>query len=54
MQLLSGKSMILYFPPKDTAGLAIFDVRIPSLLPWPPANSMAIISFLTIMLPPLV
>jgi hypothetical protein len=45
MQLLSGKSIILYFPPKETAGLAILAVNTPNLLPWPPARSMAIISF---------
>ena len=48
MQLLSGKSMIRYFPPKDTAGFATSEVSTPSLLPCPPASSMAIISFLTI------
>ena len=45
IQLLSGKSMILYLPPNATAGLATFAVRTPSLLPCPPANSIAIISF---------
>jgi hypothetical protein len=47
MQLLSGKSMIRYFPPKATAGFATFAVRTPSLEPCPPASSIAIISFLT-------
>ena len=45
--------MIRYFPPKATAGFATFSVSTPSLLPWPPARSMAIISFL-IMQSPLV
>lgn len=48
MQLLSGKSIIRYFPPKDTAGFATSEVSTPSLLPCPPASSMAIISFFTI------
>lgn len=33
IQLLSGKSIILYLPPNATAGLATSDVRTPSLLP---------------------
>lgn len=41
-----GKSIILYFPPNDTAGFATFFVRTPRREPWPPAKSMAIISFL--------
>ena len=45
IQLLSGKSMIRYFPPNATAGFATFAVRTPSLLPCPPASSIAIISF---------
>ena len=52
IQLLNGKSIILYLPPNATAGFATLAVRTPSLLPCPPANSIAIISFL-IMLPPL-
>ena len=46
MQFDSGKSMIEYFPPKDTAGFATFFVSTPRREPWPPASSMAIISFL--------
>ena len=46
MQLLSGKSIILYLPPKATAGLATLAVRTPNRLPWPPASNIAIISFL--------
>ena len=46
MQLLKGKSIIRYFPPKDTAGFATFAVNTPRRLPCPPARSMAIISFL--------
>ena len=53
IQLLSGKSIILYFPPNATAGFATFAVKTPSLLPCPPASSIAIISFL-IMQSPLV
>src|SRR5574344_1811188 len=52
IQLLSGKSIIRYLPPNATAGLATLEVRTPNLLPCPPANNMAIISFL-IMLSPL-
>ena len=52
IQLLKGKSIILYFPPNATAGLATLDVRTPSLLPCPPARSIAIISFFLIS-PPL-
>ena len=37
--------MIRYFPPKATAGFAIFCVSTPNLLPWPPASNIAIISF---------
>ncbi len=48
MQLESGKSMMRYFPPNATAGFAILDVSTPSRLPCPPARSMAIISFFTI------
>ena len=51
MQLLKGKSMILYFPPKDTAGFATFWVKTPRRLPCPPAKSMAIISFLITLSP---
>lgn len=51
MQLLSGKSMILYLPPNDTAGFATFCVKTPRRLPCPPANSIAIISFLTTISP---
>ena len=46
MQLLSGKSIILYFPPNATAGFATFAVKTPRRLPCPPAHSIAIISFL--------
>ena len=45
MQLLSGKSIMRYLPPNATAGFATFAVRTPSLLPCPPASSIAIISF---------
>jgi hypothetical protein len=38
MQLLRGKSIILYLPPKGTAGLAIFLVKTPSRVPCPPAR----------------
>ena len=51
MQLLSGKSIILYFPPKETAGFATFCVNTPRRLPCPPANSIAIISFFTMISP---
>ena len=40
-QLERGKSIIRYFPPYGTAGLAILLVRTPNLLPWPPARSIA-------------
>ena len=40
--------MILYFPPKATAGFANLEVKTPSRLPCPPANNMAIISFFII------
>ena len=40
------KSIIRYFPPNATAGLATSAVRTPNLLPCPPASSIAIISFL--------
>ncbi len=43
--------MILYFPPKETAGFATFAVRQPSLLPCPPARSIAIILFFTFIPP---
>src|SRR5699024_9839881 len=51
IQLLSGKSIIRYFPPNATAGFATFSVNTPNLLPWPPASSIAIISFLTMQSP---
>ena len=51
IQLLNGKSIILYFPPNATAGFARFDVRTPRRLPCPPARSIAIISFLIIKSP---
>ena len=51
IQLLSGKSMIRYLPPNATAGLATLEVSTPSRLPWPPARSIAIISFLTTVSP---
>ena len=44
-QLDSGKSMMRYFPPNGTAGFAMWDVRMPKRLPWPPASSMATIFF---------
>jgi hypothetical protein len=44
-QLLNEKSIILYFPPKGTAGLAIVLVNFPKREPWPPAKIIAIISF---------
>ena len=44
-QLLKTKSIILYFPPNDTAGLAILFVNTPSLEPCPPAKIIASISF---------
>ena len=44
-QVLKGKSMIRYLPPKGTAGLAVFSVRTLSRLPWPPASSIAITRF---------
>ena len=47
-QLDKGKSMIRYFPPNGTAGLATVSVKVPNRLPWPPANSIAIDSFLDI------
>ena len=40
-----------YLPPNATAGFATLDVRTPRRLPCPPANSMAIISFLIISSP---
>ena len=40
-QLERGKSMMRYFPPKGTAGFAVFSVRQRRRLPWPPASSMA-------------
>jgi hypothetical protein len=40
-QFDNGKSIIRYFPPKGIAGFAIFFVNTPSLLPWPPASSIA-------------
>ena len=42
-ELLKGKSIILYFPPKATAGFATFDVRTPNRLPCPPAKSMELL-----------
>ena len=39
------QSMMRYFPPKGTAGLAVFSVRTFRRLPWPPARSMAIQRF---------
>ena len=45
VQLERGKSMMRYLPPKGTAGFAISPVRTYSLLPCPPARSMAIHSF---------
>ena len=44
-QLESGKSIILYFPPKGTAGLAISFVNTCNLVPCPPASSIATTSF---------
>lgn len=44
-QLDSGKSMMRYFPPYGTAGLAMFLVNTYSRLPCPPANSWQSISF---------
>jgi hypothetical protein len=41
VQLLKEKSIIRYFPPKGTAGLALFFVKTPNLLPCPPASSIA-------------
>src|SRR5665648_52772 len=41
VQLLKLKSMILYLPQNETAGLARFRVKPPSLLPCPPAKSSA-------------
>ncbi len=38
-QLLSGKSIILYFPPYGTAGLANFFVSTPNRDPCPPLIS---------------
>ncbi|MNI31064.1 hypothetical protein D3C73_849340 [compost metagenome] len=43
--------MILYCPPKGTAGLAMVEVKGASLRPSPPASSMAIHSFLLICYP---
>ena len=40
-QLLSGKSMIRYLPPKETAGFATFFVRSLNRLPRQPAFIMA-------------
>ncbi len=37
-QLLNVKSIILYRPPKDTAGLAWLLVNLPNLVPFPPAK----------------
>jgi len=45
-QFDKAKSIILYFPPKGTEGFAILVVRAPSLLPCPPARSIATHSFL--------
>ncbi len=53
IQLLSGKSIILYLPPNETAGFATSAVRTPSLEPCPPASNIAIISFLITLSPPL-
>jgi len=44
-QLLRGKSMMRYFPPKYTAGLAIFFVSSYRRVPRPPARIIAIILF---------
>src|SRR5699024_11218793 len=49
-QLLKAKSLIRYFPPKGTAGLAIFFVRTPNRVPCPPAKITAIISCFLIQL----
>ena len=40
-QLLRGKSIILYLAAKETAGLAIFLVKRPNLVPLPPASIIA-------------
>ena len=40
-QLERGKSIIRYFPPKGTAGFAVFSVNTFRRLPCPPASSMA-------------
>ena len=50
-QLESGKSIILYLPPKLTAGLATFSVRSSKRVPLPPARIIATI-FLLIFIPP--
>ena len=54
-QFESGKSIILYFPPKGIAGFATSFVNAPSLEPCPPASSIATHSVLRfIILPPYV
>ena len=50
-QLLKGKSIILYFPPKCTAGFATFAVKASRRVPRPPAKIIATISF-PIIFPP--
>ena len=51
-QLLSGKSMMRYFPPNGTAGFAIFFVKAPRRLPCPPASIIAKHSVFLIQNPP--
>jgi hypothetical protein len=44
-QFDKGKSIIRYFPPKLTAGFAIFFVKVSRRVPLPPASNMATNSF---------
>ena len=50
MLLESGKSMMRYFAPNGTAGFATEEVNTPRRVPCPPARSIAIHSFLEILL----